>query len=167
MWNVDWRAILIPGVPVLETILRGTLMYVTLFVFLRLTLRRVGGSFSLGDVLMVALVAAAAQNAMARNMTAVTDGVILVMTIVLWNMAFDWLGYRFPRFQGFYHPAPLLLVQEGVMLRHNMRRELITYDELMAHVHRAGLEDLSQVKAAYLEGDGGIAIVERTDSVGL
>ena len=81
--NVDWHSVFVPNVPILETIVRGTVMYLVLFVILRLTFKRIGsGSIGLGDVLMIALVAAAAQNAMARNHISVTDGIILVATIV-------------------------------------------------------------------------------------
>lgn len=162
--SIDWNSIFIPSDPILETIIRGTVMYLVLFVVLRLTFRRIGSSsIGLGDVLMIALVAAASQNAMARDHVSVTDGVILVATISGWSYALDWLGTRSPRFQRFYHPPPLLLVKNGRLLPHNMRKELITEDELLTQLHRAGLEDLSQVREAYIEGDGTITFIHRRE----
>jgi uncharacterized membrane protein YcaP (DUF421 family) len=162
--NINWHSIFIPSEPILETFIRGTVMYLVLFVVLRLTFRRIGsGSIGLGDVLMIALVAAASQNAMARDHVSVTDGVILVATISGWSYALDWLGTRSPRFQRFYHPPPLLLVKNGRLLPHNMRKELITEDELLTQLHRAGLEDLSQVREAYIEGDGTITFIHRRE----
>lgn len=147
--NIDWHSIFVPSEPILETIIRGTVMYLVLFVVLRLTFKRIGSSsIGLGDVLMIALVAAASQNAMARDHVSVTDGIILVATIAGWSYALDWLGTKSPRFQRFYHPPPLLLVKNGRLLPHNMRQELITEDEL-----------LSQVREAYIEGDGTITFI--------
>jgi len=40
-----------------------------------------------------------------------------------------------------------------------MRRELITEEELMSHIRQQGVDDLSQVREAYLEGDGRISVV--------
>jgi len=40
-----------------------------------------------------------------------------------------------------------------------MRQELITEDELMAHLHHAGLDDIGQVREAYMEGDGTITFI--------
>ena len=158
--NIDWRSIFVPSAPILETIIRGTVMYLVLFVILRLTFKRIGsGSIGLGDVLMIALVAAASQNAMAREHVSVTDGIILVATISGWSYALDWLGTRSPRFQRFYNPPALLLVKNGRLILHNMRKELITEDELLSHLHHAGLEDLSQVREAYIEGDGTITFI--------
>lgn len=109
--NIDWRTIFVPSAPILEIIIRGTMMYLVLFVVLRLTFKRIGSSsIDLGDMLMIALVAAASQNAMAREHVSVADGIILVATISGWSYALDWLGTRSPRFQRFYNPPALLLV---------------------------------------------------------
>lgn len=147
-----------PTVPLLEIFLRGTVVYLLLFTVMRIMLRRVGGSFQLADILMVALIAAAAQNAMARDHHSVTDGMILIMTLVFWSYSLDWLGHRFPRFQHFYNPPPLPLVRDGQMMRHNMRLELLTEDELMSQLRRCGIHDLSEVKEAFIEGDGSISV---------
>lgn len=158
--TIDWRSIFVPSAPILETVVRGTVMYLVLFVILRLTFKRIGsGSIGLGDVLMIALVAAASQNAMAREHVSVTDGIILVATISGWSYGLDWLGSRWPRFQRFYNPPALLLVKNGRLLHHNMRQELITEDELLAHLHHAGLDDIRQVREAYIEGDGTITFI--------
>ena len=159
MLDRDWRGIFQPSVHVLEIVVRGTLVYLTLFIFMRLTLRRVGGSFGLADILMVALVAAAVQNALARDHTAITDGLILVMTITFWSYTLDWLGHRFPRFQRFYHPPALLLIKNGRLIRRNMRQELITENELMARLRRHGITHFDEIKEAYMEGDGNITVV--------
>jgi len=40
-----------------------------------------------------------------------------------------------------------------------MRQELITEDELLTQLHHPGLEELSQVREAYIEGDGTITFI--------
>ena len=73
MFNLDWHGIFAPSVPFLEIVLRGSIVYLVLFILLRLTFRRIGGTIGLGDVLMIALVAAAAQNAIAREHHSITE----------------------------------------------------------------------------------------------
>ena len=158
MFNLDWYSIFAPSVPFLEIVVRGTIVYLVLFVLLRLTFRRIGGTIGLGDVLMIALVAAAAQNAIAREHHSVTDGLILIATIAFWNYALDWLGKHVPWVQRFYHPPPLLLVKNGHLLYKNMRQELITEDELMSQLRRAGVQELADVAEAHMEGDGSITV---------
>lgn len=166
MIGIDWRGIFMPSVPLIEIFIRGTAAYLLLFLFMRLTLRRVGGAFGLADILMVALIAAAVQNAMARDHHSITDGMVLVGTIVFWSYALDWLGHRFPAFQKFYHPPALLLVKDGRMLRRNMRQELLTVDELMGQLHQQGIANLEDVAEAYMEGDGRITAIARNPEAG-
>jgi uncharacterized membrane protein YcaP (DUF421 family) len=161
MFNLDWHDIFAPSVPFLEIVIRGTIVYLVLFVLLRMTFRRIGGNIGLGDVLMIALVAAAAQNAIAREHHSVTDGLILIATIAFWNYALDWLGQHVFWIQRFYHPPPLLLVKNGRLLHKNMRQELITEDELMSQLRRAGVPALADVAEAYMEGDGSITVTPR------
>jgi uncharacterized membrane protein YcaP (DUF421 family) len=146
-------------VPVLELILRGSLTYLVLFAILRFILKRVTGTLNIGDLLIIVLVADASQNAMSASYTSLTDGLILVATIVFWSYALDWLAYHFPRFESLLHPSPVELVRDGKMVARNMRRELITVDELMSHLREQGVKDLGEVEAALMEGDGRISVV--------
>ena len=111
--------------------------------------------------MVVVLIADAAQNAMADDYRSLPDGLLLVATIVFWSYALDWLGFRFPWLRPFVHPRPLPLVKDGRMLQQNMRRELVTEDELMSQVRLHGCDDLSRVKEAYMEGDGRISVIIR------
>lgn len=162
MFNLDWYGIFAPSVPFLEIVVRGTIVYLVLFALLRLTFRRIGGNIGLGDVLMIAPVAAAAQNAVAREHHSVTDGLILIATIAFWNYSLDWLEQQVAWVQRFYHPPPLLLVKNGRLLWKNMRQELITEDELMSHLRRAGVNDLAEVVEAHMEGDGSISFTPKS-----
>lgn len=159
--SVDWASVFLPDTPILEIVVRGSVMYLALFWLLRFVLKRVAGMIGMADLLMVVLIADAAQNGLADSYTSVTDGIILVMTIVFWNYTLDWAGYRFPRFQRFFHPPPLPLVRDGRLLADNMRRELITRGELMSQLREQGVADLREVKQAYIEGDGRISVVRR------
>lgn len=157
--GVEWRTLLLPSTPLLEIVVRGSVMYLVLFWLLRFVLKRVAGTVGMADLLMVVLIADAAQNALADDYRSIVDGVVLVITIVFWNYLLDWIGYRFPRFQRFFHPPPLPLVRDGHLLRQNMRQELITLDELMSQLRQQGIEDVEQVKSAAMEGDGRISVI--------
>jgi uncharacterized membrane protein YcaP (DUF421 family) len=47
------------------------------------------------------------------------------------------------------------------MLRRNMRQEMITQDELISLIRQQGVERASEVKACYLESDGGISVIKK------
>jgi uncharacterized membrane protein YcaP (DUF421 family) len=161
VFDIDWKTLLTPSIPLAETIVRGSAVYLSLFALLRVFLKRVTGTVGIADLLMIVLIADAAQNAMANDYTSITDGLILVATIIFWNYTLDWLGYRVPLLQRFVHPPPLQLIKDGRMLLHNMRRELITRDELMSQLREQGVDDLATVQEAHMEGDGRISVITR------
>jgi uncharacterized membrane protein YcaP (DUF421 family) len=108
LFNVGWRELVVPTHSVAEIVVRGTIMYIALFV-LRVILKRQSGALGVTDLLVVVLIADAAQNGMAKEYRSVTEGVVLVATIIGWDYALDWLGYRIPAFQRLVRPAPLAL----------------------------------------------------------
>lgn len=146
-------------VPVLELVLRGTLVYWLLFLIFRFILRRDVGAVGIADILLLVIVADAAQNAMSGGYDTFAEGAILVLTIVAWNWLLDVLAYWFRPVRVFASPGRLTLIRQGVPQRRNMRREYITMDELQEKLREQGIEKLAEVKVAYLEGDGQISVI--------
>jgi uncharacterized membrane protein YcaP (DUF421 family) len=147
-----------------ELMLRGTLVYWLLFVIFRFILRRDVGAVGIADILLLVIVADAAQNAMSGGYDTFSEGAILVLTIVGWNWLLDMLSYRFALVRRFAAPRRLTLVRQGVPQRHHMRREFITMDELSEKLREQGIEHISDVKVAYLEGDGQISVIRNQPS---
>lgn len=156
---VDWQAIFVPSISILELIIRGSLVYLALFSVLRLLPSRQMGTLGITDLLVVVLFAEAAQNAMASNYTSITEGAILVGTVIFWSYLLNWLGYKLPEFQRFLNPPPLLLVKNGRIIHRHLERELITEDELMSKLRQQSVEFLTDVKLAYMEADGSISVI--------
>lgn len=162
--SIDWRELFVPSLPLAEVVLRGTVVYLALFTLLRVMLKREAGTVNMADLLMVVLIADAAQNAMASDYTSITDGILLVATIIFWNYMIDFMGHRSPRFRRLIEPPPLQIVRNGKMLLKNMRKELITEDELMGKLRERGVKDLAHVEEAYVESDGQISVIPRAGS---
>lgn len=150
-------------IPAWELILRGTLMYWFLFVLFRFALRRDTGSLTLADVLVVVLIADAAQNGMAGDYKSIGEAMVLVATIAAWNYFIDWMTYRYGAFARFAQPSVVTLVRNGHVLSHNLERQLITGEELRSQLRLSGVEELSDVKWARLEPDGHISVIRFSD----
>ena len=150
-----------PDTSVLEILIRGTVMYLALFTLLRFVLKRQRGGVAFTDILVIVLVADAAQNAMAGQYNSMPDGLLLVGVIVGWAYALDWLAYRVPLVRRFVQPSGVPLVRRGRLLRANLRKENITDDELASQLRVAGVESLEQVDDVTLEGDGQLSVVRK------
>lgn len=165
--DLDLGAILLPDTPLLEIFIRGTLTYLVLFTILRITLNRSSSGIGLSDLLVIVLIADAAQNAMAADYASWTDGMLLVATIVGWAYGLDWLAYRFPKSLGrFVHPAPRVLVRDGTKLQPNIDRELISDEELMTQLRLHGVDTLADVKLVAVEGNGEVSVIRKDAGTG-
>jgi uncharacterized membrane protein YcaP (DUF421 family) len=158
MFEIDWQALFGVEKSLAELIIRGTVMYWFLFAMFRFVMRRDIGGVGLADVLIIVLVADAAQNAMSDQYESITEGFVLVGTLIFWNYLTDWAGFRFRRFERFAEPPPLLLVRDGKVLDRNLKREFLTRDELLSKLRQHGVERPDEVRWAYMESDGHLSV---------
>lgn len=159
-WQIDWREIFIPSISLIELIVRGTVMYFVLFGLLRLVLKRQAGGISTTDVLVIVLLAEVAGPGFTANYMSVVEGAVIIATVLFWSYVLEWAGHKYPAVERILRAQTLMLIQNGKMLRKNMRAELVTSEELMAQLREQGIEDCSQVKKAFMEADGKISVVK-------
>jgi uncharacterized membrane protein YcaP (DUF421 family) len=146
-------------VSIAEIILRGSAIYWFLFLLFRFVLRRDVGSLGIADVLLLVIVADASQNAMAGEYKTITEGFILIGTICGWNFLLDWLSYRYRLVARFTEPQTLPLVRHGQFIMKNLRKEMLTPDEVMSKLREQGVAHLRDVRHAYMESDGQISVI--------
>lgn len=158
-FGIDWHALFVPQRPLLELVVRGTVMYLLLFLCLRFVLKRQTAALGISDLLVIVLIADAAQNGMVGKADSITENGVVVLTILFWSYAFDRAAEASPIIERLLRPPPLPLVRNGHMLRQNMHRESVTPEELMTQLREAGIESVADVKVARLEGDGHISII--------
>ena len=159
--SVDWGEVFGVTVSPLELIIRGTAMYLLLFLLFRVVVRRRVGAIGMADILILVIIADAAQNAMSGEYKSVTEGAILVGTIIFWDQAIDWLNFRVPTLRPWLEPPPMLLIQNGRVLHRNLRHEYVTEDELKSKLREKGVKDYSEVAEAHMESDGNVSVIKR------
>ena len=150
----------VPQESLLAMVIRGTLMYLGMFVLLRV-FRRQAGSLSIADLLLIVIIADAAQNGMAGEAKSVTEALVLIGVIIFWDYLIDWLGFKSEMMSKVLEPQPLVLIENGRMNKANMDSQMITEDELMGRLREQGIEDITQVKKCCLESDGEFSIIRK------
>lgn len=160
LFELDWHGMFVPATSLLEMIVRGTLTYWFCYGYIRY-FRRGPGQLSISDLLLITLISDASQNAMAGEYNSIPEGFVLVGTLVFWDFAIDWLGYRSVFFKRIAGPDPVPLILDGVLQRQNMKREIIAEDELMGLLRTNGVDDYKNVKTCYIEGSGNLSVIEK------
>ena len=158
--SVDWNSVFVPTVGVAEIVFRGTIMYLGLFAVLRFMGRRQAGNFGPADLLVIVLIADAAQNGLGKEYSSVTEGLVLALTIVAWDYLIDWLQYRYPALRPLLTAPSLTLIENGRVNQANLDRELLTEDELRAQLREKEVVKYDEVELAKLEGDGRLSVIK-------
>jgi len=158
LFNIDWASMFMPKESVLEIIIRGTIMYLGMYTLLRV-FRRQSGSVGIADLLVIVVIADAAQNGMAGDSKSITEALVLITTIVLWDWFFDWLGFRSVFWERILQREPLLMIHNGRMIKKNLDQEFIKEDDLLAQLREQGIDGIDRVKKCYLESNGHFSVL--------
>lgn len=156
-----WETIFAPSASLLEIFIRGTITFLTLMMLLRLVGQRESGGLGLTDVLVVVLVANAVSVGLTGDADSILDGFALAATILFWSVALDAVAYRWPRLGAFIKARPRPLIQDGQLNRRAMRREFMSYDEVLSQLRLHGIESPTDVHRAWLEPNGMVSVIRR------
>ncbi|WP_375457679.1 DUF421 domain-containing protein [uncultured Enterovirga sp.] len=160
--SIDWAAIFVPTSPLVEIVIRGTVMYLILFLGLRFLLRRNTGQIGVADLMVIVLVSEVSQSALIGEAKSVVEAGLSVAVILFWSFAVNWVSFHVPALAQLTAAKPLPLIENGRLQRRNMQRELITFDELTSQMRQHGIQAVAEVRSAKLEGDGTFSFI-RTD----
>ena len=158
---MNWNEIFGLTVSPWELVIRGSAMYAFLFLLFRVVVRRRVGSVGMADILILVIIADAAQNGMSGDYRSVTEAFILVGTLIGWNMLIDWLTFRIPKLQQILEPPPLLLIDNGRVIWKHLRHEFVSETELKSKLREHGVSDPREVHKAYMEPDGQVTVLKK------
>jgi len=148
-----------PGTPLWQIALRTSIVYLAILFGLRLFGKRELGQMSVGDLVMILLIANAVQNAMVGIDVSLTGGLTAAFVLLVMNFIVV-RGLGSTRFgERLLAGGPTLLVKDGRILSDGLRREGVARDEVEMAIREHGIADESGVRAAYLESDGTISVI--------
>lgn len=159
----DWGGVFVPDMSLLESFLRGSVVYLSILILFRMMLKRQAGSLGLPDVMLAVLVSECASNALPGEARSVPNALAAVSALLFWNYTLDRLGHRWPWLQRLLEPQPLPVVRDGEPVRENLDAEGITDEELKAQLREHGIDDVSRVKLAMVEADGSVSVIPKDD----
>lgn len=138
---------------------RTLIIYLALFLILRIAGKREMGQMSAFDLVVILLVSEAVQNAMLDDDTSVTGALIAAGVLVGANYAVSAARDRIPLLQTLLESSPSVVVRNGRFLRKEMSSEGVDEEDVMLAIRAHGLADVKQVQMAVLEKDGSISVV--------
>jgi len=155
---IDWQDVFSLETDFPELLVRGSVLYVGILILMRFMPRRTGAELSLMDLLWVLLIAEAAAHSMG-DYTSLSDGVVLILIFMGWDYLINIVKQNSKVVERLLSSTPLLVVNNGKMIVRNMRKEYLSKEKLMSNLREQGIENISEVKKAYVEGEGMITAI--------
>lgn len=142
-----------------ELVLRATILYLGILLLLRILPHRTGGEIATMDLVFILLIAEGATHSFGEY-SSITEGFIVIAILAIWNYLINVLSYHFKFIEKLVSPPAVQVIINGKMQKRTMRREYLTKEELIEHLRSQGIEDVSEVKKAFLESDGSISVLK-------
>jgi uncharacterized membrane protein YcaP (DUF421 family) len=147
--------------PLWEIVARATVVYLAVITVLRLMPKRKIGHISPNDLVTLVVIGGMATDAILGGSTSVGDIILLILTVAAWSFVLDFVETRVPALGRLFRETETVLIDKGRLMRRNMRSEMVTEDELMAVLRKEGIDDPAAVLTACLEADGEISVIPR------
>lgn len=147
----------------METVVRVAVIYFVILIGLRVVGKREFSQLSPLELITLMLIPELVSQSLIREDFSITNGIIGITTLFSLVFITSLMVHRSHVIERMVEGMPTVLVEHGRFIEANMNKERITPGEILAEMHRSGIEYMSQVKWAVLEGDGKISIVPEDD----
>jgi uncharacterized membrane protein YcaP (DUF421 family) len=158
-----WTDMFLPGLPVMDKILRAVVVYIFLVVALKLAGRRELAQLNAFDLVVLLTIANTVQNAIIGNDNSVTGGLIGASTLLVVDYLAVRIYFEYSRRRRRVSNMGVTLIENGNIRQDALRKVLITMDELEAAAGRQGMASLKEIKQATLNPDGSFAFVKKKE----
>jgi uncharacterized membrane protein YcaP (DUF421 family) len=146
----------------MDSMTRGAAVYLLLLLIFRLAGRRTLAQMTSFDFVLLLIISEATQNAMIGDDYSLTNGMLVVLTLVGLDVLLSHVKRWYPAAEKWLDGKSTIIVEHG---HPNMEvMSLARVDErdvLTAARETQGLERMDQIKYAVLETSGGISIIPR------
>jgi uncharacterized membrane protein YcaP (DUF421 family) len=143
----------------METVIRVVIIYMFLMFALRVMGKREFGQLSPLELVCLLMIPELVSNALQSEDFSVIDALVAVSTLLSLVMLTSVLMHQSKKFEKVVSAEPTVLVHHSRYAVENMNRERVTAEEIFSEMHKAGVEQIEEVKWAILESDGSITII--------
>jgi uncharacterized membrane protein YcaP (DUF421 family) len=144
----------------MDAIVRGFAVYIFLLLIFRIAGKRTLAESTNFELVLLLIISETVQGALTNGDHSVTNGFLLVMTLIGISILLSVLKQRFSSFEQWLDGVPTVIMQNGRMMRDRMDKIRVDENDILEAARRLqGLERLDQVKYAVVERSGEISIV--------
>ena len=138
--------------------IRSIILYLVLIATIRLMGKRQIGQMEASEFVVTMLVANLASIPMQDGGIPLFSGIVPILTVLGIELLLSALCLRSIRLRKIFCGKPVILIENGRILRENLKRTRVTLDELSGHLREKDVLDLRAVQYAILETNGNLSV---------
>lgn len=146
------------GLPFAEKVLRPILVYGFLVVALRIFGKRELAQLNPFDLVVLLMLSNTVQNAIIGSDNSVTGGIIGASALLVTNFLVIRFVLKHRRLDEMLEGTPTVLIENGMVRRKALTKEMLSEAELTAVAHRQGFRSLAEIESCVLEPGGTFVI---------
>ena len=138
--------------------IRTVILYSVLILVIRLMGKRQIGQMEASEFVVTMLVANLASIPMQDSAIALHTGLVPILTVLGMELVLSALSVKNLRFRKLLCGKPVILIENGNIIRENLKRTRVTLDELSVYLRQKDVLDPRQVQYAILETNGVLSV---------
>ena len=138
--------------------LRTTVLYILLIAVIRIMGKRQIGQMEPSEFVVTMLAANLAAIPMEDSGIPLYSGVVPILTVLGVELVLSGVSMGSVRFRRILCGKPVILIENGRILRENLLKTRITLDELTGHLREKDVLELNTVQYAILETNGNLSV---------
>lgn len=146
-----------------RVVVTGVVAYAALIFFLRISGKRTLSKMNAFDLVITVAFGSTLASIILSKSVALAEGILALALLVALQYVVTWTSIRSKGFQNLIKAEPSVLFYRGEMLPKALQQQRVTPAEVRAAIRGAGLSLLEEVEAVFLETDGSLSVLPRSD----
>lgn len=141
------------------SIIRTLIIYAVMVVSMRVMGKRQLGELEPAELVVAVLISDLAATPLQELGTPLAYGLVPVFTLLFCEVMVSAAVLKFRGVRKIVSGSPGVIIRDGQIDRATMKKNRYTVDELVEHLRKSGIVDISTVKYAVLETDGTLSTI--------
>lgn len=145
----------------MDIVIRATVMFAVVFLLIRLMGKRELAEMTPFEFVTLVVIGDLIQQGITHNDFSLTGASLAVITFAFWGLVLNWFSNRSRSAEKLLDSEPAVLIQQGELIRDNLKRNRMTVSELESELRLAGIAHLSEVAWGILETNGKVSFIRK------
>lgn len=145
----------------LDFVIRAVVMYVMALVMIRLLGKRALGELGPFDFVVMTGVGHTVVSVALDRSIPYYEGIIILATLAGLEYIMGILALKSQTLSNLIVGRPVVLIDNGRIIRENLAREKCNVDDLMQELRKQGIRDIDEVEKGILESCGGFSVIRK------